>query len=238
MAETFEPAATNLDGASLVSRGPLADFFHHFIRNKSAVGGFLIVFVLTCFAATGVHMTSGPDTAYGEALNLLGAEREKAPLDPNQTNLKAQLKGPFETAMVDDLDDKGNKVGEKEKLFLLGSDQLGRDVALRLWAGSSVSLLVGFLVVGISVIIGILVGGIAGFYGRGMVQLPFIVTVLSLPLGALFGTIEAWGLGAPIMMWTCYGLGFASLLLQIATSLFATNRKPLLYFVGCTLVFG
>jgi peptide/nickel transport system permease protein len=48
----------------------------------------------------------------------------------------------------------------------LGTDDLGRDVLARILYGARISLLVGFVAVGIATLIGILVGAIAGFYGR------------------------------------------------------------------------
>ena len=51
------------------------------------------------------------------------------------------------------------------RLFLLGTDQFGRDLLSRLLYGSAVSLLIGLLVVLITFPIGMLLGGIAGYYG-------------------------------------------------------------------------
>jgi peptide/nickel transport system permease protein len=48
---------------------------------------------------------------------------------------------------------------------LLGTDDLGRDVLLRMLYGARISLLVGFVAVGISTLLGILVGALAGYYG-------------------------------------------------------------------------
>jgi len=52
------------------------------------------------------------------------------------------------------------------KIHLMGTDELGRDVLTRIIWGSRVSLLVGFVAVGIATIIGIPLGALAGYYGR------------------------------------------------------------------------
>ncbi len=57
-------------------------------------------------------------------------------------------------------------------IYWMGTDELGRDVFARMLEGTSVSLMVGFVAVGISLTVGIFLGGIAGFYGR--VKLGFI----------------------------------------------------------------
>jgi peptide/nickel transport system permease protein len=51
------------------------------------------------------------------------------------------------------------------RLFLLGTDQFGRDLLTRMLYGSRVTLLIGILVVLITFPIGMVLGGIAGYYG-------------------------------------------------------------------------
>lgn len=48
----------------------------------------------------------------------------------------------------------------------LGTDDLGRDVLARILYGARISLLVGFVAVGIATLIGIVLGALAGYYGR------------------------------------------------------------------------
>jgi len=51
------------------------------------------------------------------------------------------------------------------KMFLLGTDRLGRDMVSRLLYGGRISLTVGLLGITISFILGITVGGMAGYFG-------------------------------------------------------------------------
>jgi peptide/nickel transport system permease protein len=50
-------------------------------------------------------------------------------------------------------------------IFLLGTDQLGRDLFSRLMVATRISLSIGLASVGLSLVLGILLGGISGLYG-------------------------------------------------------------------------
>jgi peptide/nickel transport system permease protein len=50
-------------------------------------------------------------------------------------------------------------------IFLMGADLYGRDVFTRLWYGAAVSLTIGIFAVTLSTIIGLIMGGLAGYYG-------------------------------------------------------------------------
>jgi peptide/nickel transport system permease protein len=50
-------------------------------------------------------------------------------------------------------------------LFLLGTDRLGRDLLSRILYGARISLTIGLLGITLSFILGITIGGLAGYYG-------------------------------------------------------------------------
>ena len=54
---------------------------------------------------------------------------------------------------------------EKGTLFLMGTDRLGRDMLSRIVYGTRISLTVGLIGVSISFLLGITIGGFAGYYG-------------------------------------------------------------------------
>jgi peptide/nickel transport system permease protein len=54
---------------------------------------------------------------------------------------------------------------EGATLFLLGTDRLGRDVLSRILYGARISLTIGLLGIAISFALGLVIGGVAGYYG-------------------------------------------------------------------------
>ncbi|MDM7324133.1 MAG: ABC transporter permease, partial [Thermus sp.] len=121
------------------------------------------------------------------------------------------------------------------RIFLMGTDNFGRDLYSRLVYGGQVSLTIGILSALVSFVLGLILGGIAGYFsGR-----PF---ALSLPFrawrgrGLLLGPISwaIWGglaFGALYLAWEYYsltGLGPLQLLAALAAFWFAFSLLKML----------
>ncbi|MBM4135402.1 MAG: ABC transporter permease [Nitrospira sp.] len=76
-----------------------------------------------------------------------------------------------------------NVLSPPGKTHPLGTDELGRDLLSRIIWGSRVSLKVGFVAVGIAILIGIFIGSIAGFYGGKVdaILMRFVDIMLAFP---------------------------------------------------------
>jgi len=87
-----------------------------------------------------------------------------SPYDPNSINVKHILEPPGRT-------------------HPLGTDDLGRDILSRMIWGARISLAVGFVAVGISTMVGILLGAVSGYYGGWIdrVLMRFVDIMLSIP---------------------------------------------------------
>jgi peptide/nickel transport system permease protein len=75
-----------------------------------------------------------------------------------------------------------------EPMYLLGADRLGRDLLSRIIYGSRISLSIGIIGVFISLVLGVIIGGISGYYGG------WIDTVIQRVIEVLksFPTIPLW----------------------------------------------
>ena len=138
------------------SRSPWAETWHLLRKNRMALSGLLIFLVFFTVAVAGLVVTSG-----------------KAPLlDPARVRLQEKLRPPLSAPNTDTL-----RAEELPALgiYLLGTDDLRRDVFARMLQGAWVSLTVGFVAVGIAVGIGILLGGLSGYYCRQYIQMGHIL---------------------------------------------------------------
>jgi len=205
------------------------DALRIFVRNTPALVALIMILVLATAAVSGALFT-GKKADPGEVIrmeeaDLLGdrltTEAVKSSVaDPVSPALKDTFLPPFSESR----DIKG-------RTYWLGTDHLGRDVAARLWSGSTISLTIGFLAVGISVFLGIVLGGIAGYFGRSRVGLPVLATLLLL---LSWGVMLAAGL--PVPAWICFGIGAGIFVGQLLLALLGGKVKPAAFFLGSALL--
>jgi len=119
------------------SKSPWQEAWERFLKNKASLVGMIIVILF-------LLLTAGASLV--------------APHSPLQLN---SGKGFLPPAWVEK--SANGKTGDSE--FALGTDTLGRDVLSRVIYGSRVSMIVGFVPTIIIILVGSLVGMIAGYYG-------------------------------------------------------------------------
>ncbi len=76
---------------------------------------------------------------------------------------------------------------QAQPMYLLGADRLGRDLLSRLITGTRVSMSIGLIGVLLSLVLGILLGGLSGYYGGAVDNLiqrviEFLRSIPSIPL--------------------------------------------------------
>jgi peptide/nickel transport system permease protein len=136
-------------------------------KNKLALTGFLIFVVFFLLAIAGVWLTSGT----------------KPVIDPSIVRLPEKLRPPLSKPIAEVLRPEEIPV---LGIYLFGTDELGRDVFARMLQGAWVSLTVGFVAVGISVLVGILMGGLSGYYGERPVRVRHVLASLFVLVGGGF----------------------------------------------------
>jgi peptide/nickel transport system permease protein len=171
----------NLNDSEILLDEPLAprrtrlqEFWRLFKRNRLAIAGLAFFIIFFCTAIIGLALTAGTNPVF----------------DPSLVRLQEKLLPPLAKPNLDTLLPKEiPTLG----LYLFGTDELGRDVFARMLQGAWVSLTVGFVAVGIAVIIGIFMGGIAGYYGQRHIRVGgliiaafFFLAALSLITGFIF----------------------------------------------------
>lgn len=90
-----------------------------------------------------------------------------------------------------------NKLQPPSLSHWLGTDEQGRDIFMRVFYGGRISLRIGILTAGVTVILGALVGGIAGYYGGWVdnILMRIAEIVYSLPFYPLVITLSF------VLMW-------------------------------------
>lgn len=95
--------------------------------------------------------------------------------------------------------------------FILGTDDVGRDVLSRLIYGARLSLLVGCLVVALSLVLGVVLGLLAGYFGGWMDALIMRVVDIMLALPSLLLALVLVAIFGPSIVNASLALTFVAL---------------------------
>ena len=170
--------------------GFFMDVWLRFVKNKASVIAAVIIFILSIFAIAGPSMSDYRyDEQHPELVNMppkipaiakmnLGIFDGAYLLENRQyDNLSDPEKYPegcileitneheVNGVMMADVKVDYYAYTGCEETFWFGSDYLGRDLWTRLWRGARVSLFIAIVSVVTNMVIGVIYGSIAGYYG-------------------------------------------------------------------------
>ncbi|HUL21014.1 MAG TPA: ABC transporter permease [Thermodesulfobacteriota bacterium] len=157
------------------------EFWRLFRKNQLAFVGLLIFVLFFLSALVGLALTSGSKPVFDPAVVRL------------EEKLRPPLSSPHQEALTPE-------AIPRLGIYVFGTDDLGRDVFARMMQGAWVSLTVGFVAVGISVLIGIILGGISGYYGQSAATADQVIAAVIVIAGALLLVAKLITLGALLLM--------------------------------------
>ncbi len=169
--DSFLPA-TEDEKAYMVQMRPSTTFFRdgvkRLVKNRVALVSFIIIVVITLSA---IFIPIFWPYGYEQMLGVTPGR----PVDSSYNNLAPMHYGRTEQAKID--------AGEKVFPHLFGTDSSGRDYFIRIVYGTRISLSVGFFASIIVLIIGILVGSVAGYIGGkvDLIIMRIVDIIYSLP---------------------------------------------------------
>jgi len=157
-----------------------------FRRSRLAVAAVVYVVAIAIVAALAPFLANANPVVIGSL-----SFRPLVPYSPNAIHLPGRLQPPGDG-------------------HLLGTDDLGRDVLARIIHGARISLAVGFLATALSLVVGSILGALAGYYGGAIdwIVSRLIEVVLCFPF--LFLVLAIVALFRPSLTTIMIALGLTS----------------------------
>ncbi|GKV68212.1 peptide ABC transporter permease [Sporosarcina sp. NCCP-2716] len=156
--DKFKRITLNSDHAERIAKPSLSfwqDAWLRLRKNKGAVVSLVVLVLMIILALVGPHL-NGHD---GTTQNLRHA------------NLPPKMQGIENLGVMDGVGNLGGKkidlyeMKKVDEYYWFGTDGLGRDLFTRLWQGTQISLLIAFVAAMIDLVIGVIYGGVSGYFG-------------------------------------------------------------------------
>ncbi len=197
------PSIAGLERPEAPRQTRLHELWLLFQENRLAILGLAIFVLFFSTAVAGLVLTSGQDPVFDPALIRL-QEKLLPPMTRSNPETLTQDESP------------------RWGVYLFGTDDLGRDVFSRMLQGAWVSLTVGFVAVGISVLVGIFMGGIAGYFGERHITWNYVLITLVMFAGLVMLGLEKIATGIVLLV---FGHALIAFLL-ISRRLFREKAIP------------
>lgn len=164
--------ATDEEKSYIVQMRPSTTFFKdgckRFLKNKVATVSLIVIVLIVLIA---IFLPMFWPYSYEQQLGVIPGE----PVDPSFNNLRPFQYGSTELARIAN--------GEKVFPHIFGTDSAGRDYLIRVVYGTRISLAIGFFASIIVLVIGMVVGSVAGYCGGkvDLIIMRIVDIIYSLP---------------------------------------------------------
>ena len=164
MSEATDGITMPQEEETYLEMSPIRLIMRRFFRSKLSIVGLLMIVFLFLFSFLGpvVYQRWGEETVdRTQVSNLIYQTYYYTDANGNKIEVVEQLEH------ISGI----NNYASPNEVHLLGTDDKGMDVFVRLMYGGRISLTIGFIVVVLETLIGVLLGGISGYFGGWVDQL-------------------------------------------------------------------
>ena len=164
MSEATDGITMSQEEETYLEMSPIRLIMRRFFRSKLSIVGLLMIVFLFLFSFLGpvVYQRWGEETVdRTQVSNLIYQTYYYTDANGNEIEVVEQLEH------ISGI----NNYASPSEVHLLGTDDKGMDVFVRLMYGGRISLTIGFIVVILETLIGVLLGGISGYFGGWVDQL-------------------------------------------------------------------